>query len=436
MKLDGVERGKAKAVSGKDWKSAEQQRADQLDGLTARANSTLERIERQQHSLDAAHAEREEALTAREREAAERERAITASEIETAAASKRADAMRIATEDARVRMEAALQLARQHSEAVERELAAIGRNRADAEADRAAAAIDRAAIIAERERNEAQRTLREAQLALLARGADDDSGLHLRATPNAFSMQKDAMRPDERIVYEAGWPGSLMKVARQIAEALEHARAWTRRLMAREKIVGDREAALRTRENDAERDRAAQHAEHTAALASIDRHERELAVRERHATIRLTEAEAGIVAAAAKDAEAQALLAQQGRWAMAVDTLIEHPDWIDVTGTTIRLDHEAAPAAGPRLVAILREPPPAWARNVLLARLDLADRQSRVAEHELTVASSARQLGELLSRAGPVLTPEQQAVTAEAQQAIRRSATAARAWQAARGDGR
>lgn len=42
MKLDGVERGKAKVVAGQDWKSAEQQRAEELDGLTARAQAGID----------------------------------------------------------------------------------------------------------------------------------------------------------------------------------------------------------------------------------------------------------------------------------------------------------------------------------------------------------------------------------------------------------
>ncbi|ONF97018.1 hypothetical protein [Sphingomonas jeddahensis] len=443
MKLDGVERGKAKAVSGNDWKSAEQQRLEELDGLEAQKTSALARIEQDRvraeaAAAEAAHraAEREEALAARERKATERERAIAAREIETAAAGDRAAAARLAAEQARIGMEAALQAARLRGEAVDRELAAAAGDRADAEADRALAAAERAAITAERERNDAQRKVREAQLALLARAADDGAGLDLRSTPSAFSMRKDAMLPDERHVYEAGWPASLVKAGRQIAVALEQVRAWTRRLLAREKVIEEREAALAARERDAERERAARHAEHAATLAGLDRRDRELAAREQDATTRLAAAEAGIAAAAAKDAGAQALLAQHSRWAMAVDTLVDHPDWIDVTGTTIRLDRDAATAAGPRLAATLREPPPPWALNVLLARLDVADRQRRVGEHEQAAASSARQLTELLGRAGPVLTPEQQLVAAEVQQAIRRSTVAARAWNAARDAGR
>lgn len=443
MQLNGVERGRAKAVPGNDWKSAEQQRDEELDNLAARAKAELERLEQEQVRARTAaaeamrrDAEREDALALRERQVAEREQAIAAREIETAATSALATAAREATDAARVRMDAALEAAERKSGMIDRDRAAIGRERADAEADRASAATERADVAAGRERVDAQRRLQEAQLALLARAMEDDAGLDLHRTSVAFSMRKEAMRPDESLAYETGWSKSLMRVARQIAAMLEQARAWTRRLRAREKVIEDREAALAACQRDAEREREVRRAEHAAALLALQHRDCELAAREQAATTRMADAEARVAAAAAKNAAAQALLTRHSGWATAVDTLIEHPEWIDVTGTIVRLDRNSAASADPKLVATLREQPPAWALNVILARLDVADQQSRADELEQAAAASAAQLTALIARATSMLSPEQQKVVTESQQAIRRSPATARAWNAAQGNGR
>lgn len=471
MGLTDVKRGTPKQVPGPDWKSAEQQRVEELDELTAQAQATQEQIERDQAAVQvdqaataaalaaasciadqaeedrrAARADRVEssreatarveALATRERQAAEREEAIAAREAEIAVAYDRATAAQYAAEQARAITDAAVQAARRSGEAIDRERIAIGDERAAAEADRACAAAERIAARAEHERVGGQRRLQEAQLGLLARGADDEAGLDLRRTTDAFSMRKEAMRPRELVAHEADWSASLMKVARQIAAALEQARTWARRLLAREKVIEDREAALVARERDAERVRVAQQAEHAASLADLQRRAGVLATREEAAAQRMAEAETSIAAATAKDADAQALLTRHSRWATAVETIIDHPDWIDVTGITIRLNQGAGTAAESRLASTLREQPPGWALNAILARLDVADRRRQADEHVQAAAWSVEQLKELVSRAGPLLTPEQQKVTAEAQQAIRRSMVAAQAWNAARENGR
>ncbi len=88
------------------------------------------------------------------------------------------------------------------------------------------------------------------------------------------------------------------------------------------------------------------------------------------------------------------------------------------------------------LVATLQETPPTWAMNVILARLDVADRHSVAEEHEADAARSRQQLTELVSRAGRVLTPDQQDMASEVQATVKRSAAAVQAWNAARGAGR
>lgn len=245
-------------------------------------------------------------------------------------------------------------------------------------------------------------------------------------------MRKVKMRPHEQIAYEAGWSAPLMKLARRLADAMEQVRGHARRLLKREEELNDRDAALTAREQGDDRDRRARASEHAAALADLDRRARELDVREHAASVRAAEADSRIADAAAREADASREIVRHNRWSLAVDAIIDHPDWIDVTGNTIRLDRNAAATIDPKLVATLQETPPNWAINVILARLDVADRHSLAEEHESDAARSARQLAELVSRAGRLLTPDQQKVAAEVQATVQRSAAAAQAWNAAR----
>lgn len=475
MRLDGVERGKAKVVPGPDWKSAEQQRAEELDDQAAQAQAEREQVERERavvradrdeaerhdqareaafqgEQAEAArrHADRDRALAEREQQAAEqkkankardaaaveRERAIAAREIDVTMAVGRAELARHEAERARAAMDVALRTAQRNVEDSATDRAAARKALDAAEADRARATADRDANITERNRIEARRKLEEAQLALLARGADDAAGLELRPSGDTISMRKTAMQPDERVIYAAGWSAPLMKLARRLADAMEQVRGYARRLLQREQELNDRDAALRAQEQDACRDRRAQASEHAAALAELDRRARELDAREDAASIREAEADSRIADAAAREADAGREMIRHNRWSLAVDAVIDHPDWIEVTGNTIRLDRQAAAAIDPKLVATLQESPPHWAMNVILARLDVADRHSLAEEHESDAARSRKQLAELVSRAGRVMTPDQQNVAAEVNTTVQRSAAAAQAWAAAKGAGR
>ena len=475
MKLDGVERGKAKVVAGQDWKSAEQQRAEELASLTTRAKAGIDQaerdkaavyadrveMERQQRDREAAflaeqlkaarqHDDRDRALAERERQAdrrdednkardtvaEERERAIAAREANVAMAVARAEIAWREAEHARIALDAARQTAQRNVEDSARNRAAARKELAAAEVDRVRAAAERDANTTERNRIEAQRKLNEVQLALLARGADDAAGLELRPLGDRFSMRKAKMRPHEQIAYEAGWSAPLMKLARRLADAMEQLRHHARRLLKREQELNDRDAALTAREQDDDRDRRARASEHAAALADLDRRARALAIREEAAAVRAAEADSRIAYAEAKEAEASREIVRHNRWSLAVDAVIDHPDWIDVTGNTIRLDRNAAATIDPKLVANLQETPPNWAINVILARLDVADRHSLAEEHESDAARSRQQLAELISRAGHVLTSDQQKGVAEVQAAVNRSTAAAQAWNAARDAGR
>lgn len=418
-------------------------------------------MERQQRDREAAflaeqveatrqHADRDRALAERERQAAEREqdhntrdtaaeereRAIAAREADVAMAIAQAQTARREADHARIAMNAALQAAQRNVEDSAGDRAAARKELTAAEADRVRAAAERNANTAERNRIDLQRKLEEAQLALLARGADDAAGLELRPSGDRFSMRKVKMRPHEQIAYEAGWSAPLMKLARRLADAMEQVRGHARRLLKREQELNDRDAALTAREQYDDRDRRARASEHAAALADLDRRARELATRENAASVRVAEADNRIADAAAKEAEASREIVRHNRWSLAVDAIIDHPDWIDVTGNTIRLDRNAAATIDPKLVATLQETPPNWAMNVILARLDVADRHRLVEEHEADAARSRNQLTELVLRAGRVLSPDQQKVAVEVQTTVQRSATAAQAWNAARGTGR
>ncbi len=380
--------------------------------------------------------EREQAEKARDAAAEERERTIAAREADVAMALGRAEIARHEADVARAAMEAAQQAARRNVEDSAADRAAAKKDLDAADAYRTRAAADRDASITERNRIDARRKLEEAQLELLARGADDAAGLELRPMGESFSMRKAAMRPDERVAYETGWSAPIMNLARRLADALEQVRGYARRLLQREQELNDRDAALAVREQDADRDRRARASEHSAALVDLDRRARELDTREEAASVRAAAADARLADAAAREADAERELVRHNRWSLAVDAIIDHPDWIDVTGNTIRLDRHAAATIDPALVATLQETPPTWAMNVILARLDVADRHSVAEEHEADAARSRQQLTELVSRAGRVLTPDQQDMASEVQATVKRSAAAVQAWNAARGAGR
>lgn len=472
MGLTEVRRGSPKQVAGPDWLSAEDQRVEELAGLTAQAQAGIDQAERDQAATDAEraeterrqqereaafqaeqaesvqnHADRDRAFVERERlatereqankvrdaAAEERERAIVMNEAKVAMALASAETARREADHTRISLDAALRAAQRSVDDIAKIRAVVKIEREAAEADRARFAAEQDAAAAERKRIERQRKLEEAQLVLLVRGTDDDVGLDLRPNGDTFSMRKSAMQPDQLAAYEARWPAPLVMLARRLAEALEKMRGFARQLLERKKELDARDARLVAREQDADRDQRARASEHTAAVTDLGRRSRELNAREDIAASRIAEAETRIAEAVAREADAHAAVIRHNRWSLAVDAVIEHPEWIEVTGNRIQLDRHAAAAIDPKLAETLRETPPNWAMNVILARLDVADRNSLVEEREHDAARSAKQLAELISRAGPILTPDQQKVAAEAQVAVKRSAAAARAWDAAGG---
>lgn len=365
-------------------------------------------------------------ITTKQNQALARADRISAAEEIRLTSEARAVAETAAREAEQLREAAAIatKQAERERAAAETELADVRRVGEEAARTRAEAVRALADADVQRNRLDAERRLRDQQFELLVRGTDEDSGLDLRATDKAFSMRRDAMRPTERPTYDATWSDSLIRLGRQLAQLLEKAR----KLLAREKNVEAREAAVARKAQEDARDRAVREQEHADALAAIQRRERHIGALEDAAATRLADADIKAAAASAKEAEATATLVRYNRWAMAVDAIIEQPDGVDIIENRIRIDPDSAIAADRRVVAVQRDTPPTWAFTVLCTCLDLADRERETSARERSVARSSDELGALLARASRELSPDQQKLAASVKDAVRRADSAARAW--------
>lgn len=124
-----------------------------------------------------------------------------------------------------------------------------------AEQERQAAVSERDAIARERElvardhaALEARQKRQNAEIELLARSADDSSGLNLRPHEQAFVMKTSAMTQQEHAVYKAPWTAGAIRIGRQLALALQRIRRLTADLLRREGRVAAQEAELAQRE--------------------------------------------------------------------------------------------------------------------------------------------------------------------------------------------
>lgn len=439
MRLKGVKRGEPKLIPGPDWKLPEQLRMDELAGQKARADERQIGLDVRQQQMDALAddlAARERCIDERERQAertaaaADADRAaqaIARGELERALLRAEEDrrAAAVAREEAeRRRFE--VDVARDAVAAAERRAAAVAvsadQHRRNAEEIHAAAVAEREATASARLAFEEQRKLHMAQLALLARAADDDNGLALHLGRDTFTIRKDRMTEQERVA-NARWSPTMVVIARALATALDRVRDLARRLGQREKAVADREAAIKEREAEVARNRAAQdarRAEHEAAVALLDRRRDDVDAAEKRAETAAVSAAKQLAAATAQQAEADAALAENVRWTRVLDALKDNPEAIEIgEHGALRLDRYVA-AASPDLARVFQEKPPAWVVSLAIQRLDLADALHRASERENEAAYAADRLTDMIDKAGPLLTPVQQAAVARAADTVRR----------------
>lgn len=259
-----------------------------------------------------------------------------------------------------------------------------------AEQERQAAVAEREAISREREsvaRDHAALEVRQkrqnAEIELLARSADDSSGLDLRPHEQTFVMKTSAMTQQEHAVYKAPWTAGAIRIGRQLALALQRIRRLTADLLRRERRVAAQEAELEQREAVAsERDRRQAASEqqlrqerlaHDAAM-TLARHE-------------LTEREKAIAARADALAPREIALEQQASETQAIAAAAAQReqaqlDWMAVvtgsaTGTLIgsfradgyfRMARQPDGSLHPASDAVMQtiaNPPPEWAAAML-----------------------------------------------------------------------
>lgn len=232
MKLEGVQRGEAKVFAGSDWKSAEEQRLEELEGQKAEFG---ELVNKAGNTYDAVRQREEEVERDEQRLAAAR----------TA----------LAEERERLELDAA---------ELQAGLISLERSQAELAVDESALHIHRGHV-----------ALEEAQAKLLLRAADDDEGLELTIFETGKpKMNEAAMNPAECMAYRATWSERMLELARFVANALLAMRARIAAVVKRERAAQVREAnALLTRDAAQQRLDAASAAEErvTEAKAVADK---------------------------------------------------------------------------------------------------------------------------------------------------------------------
>lgn len=425
MQLEGVERGKAKAVAGQDWKSAEQLRAEELEDLTAQAQADrsaastardaadahARTIADDRRALDLARndiAHRSAELARRERGLQVADEALRAARAEvqrqkddlTVELATAARATEIARERAIAMMKA--------TTAAEADWAAAARATAQADAD--------AAVIAR------ERAMREAELALLMKASDDSGGLDLRPAGAGITMNNAAMDATERATFLRPWPTPVRALALTLAKVLERLRELAHSLLDREARVAEQEAAVILRERELEKNRVTQRARHEQALAALAL--REQAVKDSAAdAARVTAtADARMTSAINTQKAATALVALSEHWAKAVDFVGRHPTILihdDQGGFRLDTRPERTGNLPAWLVITLQQPAPSWAKAAITGfhRLELIT--ERVETREYESAQHLDRLREMIDEAGPALRPAQQAVADQVKNVIR-----------------
>lgn len=448
MQLAGVERGKAKAVPGQDWKSAEQQRTEELDDLHAQANAKLERIEREQAAAQAdriaAAAMRaaakadgksltddRRALDLNREDIARRAAELARREREMKEAQDALCSARVAVERQQAELAAASATAARASDLARDNAIAAAKARSAAQSDSQVATRLLQQALADRAAIDDERAHREAELALLMKASNDINGLDLRSAGSSITMNERAMNEAERVTYRRPWPAPVRVLAVTLANALEQARILTRRLLDREARVAAREAALtakeRTSAHEFEQRRIAQTVEHERVLATLTIRETEVNVAASAAARITAEAAARLAVASEAQRNAAATAATQENWAKAIEIVARHPAiLIHDDNDGFRLDHRRE-RTGPLpdwFVSTLQQPAPLWARSAItgLHRLELMIEAVEAREREADHYSE--QLQDMINVAGPSLRADQKTVVEQATRTIRQARTA------------
>lgn len=417
-------------------------------------------VQRAEEDRQIAAAERAEATRLR----MELEADITRQRLEVEDLRAAAAVARDAADHQRVELDAARLAMIASRDQAAADAANAARNRQEAEAALAAIEGERAVIAEQRRRIEDDRRIDEAQLELLARAADDRTGMNLRLKGDRFAIGPDGLNDEDHAIRAKGWSKPLIAIARSLATALDHVRALVRTLEQRERAVEDRAAAIVERETQLSKGHTALEAmriSHQLVVADLDEREQDILTRSRANTrreaelvqdraahdarvaahqraiadldrrravldadeLRITEAAETVEVqrkeALAVQASADATLRDHHRWIEVIDVLEAQPDWVDVgPGGALMLDKHAA-TASPSLAKAFESTPPEWVVSLSVQRLDLADALQRADNRERGAAYAAERLEAMIERAGPTLTPAQRDVATQAERTLR-----------------
>ncbi len=224
--------------------------------------------------------------------------------------------------------------------------------------------------------------------------------------------------------YASQWPPALVVIARSLAVALERARDFTRKLRERLDAIVDRERIAASREAQLEKDRAelrAQRAVHEEAVRELEQSRSQLQVEQAIADRNATEAAAALRSARQEAAAAKAASHDQFVWTAAMEDLEDLAEDVMITPAgKLDLSLGVAETFHPEALSFLRDKrAPEWVRSLVVQRQQLAKALRQADENANKTASLAEQLAEIVAKAGPVLTPEQQSVKNGAARALR-----------------
>lgn len=299
------------------------------------------------------------------------------------------------------------------------------RKRRDVDAAAAAVIGEREAVAATRRELDERRRTEVAQLALLMRAADDRAGLDLRLVGDSFAIGPNGLTEEDRAAKAKGWSRALITIARSLAQALDRLRTIARELTQRERAAERKAAELETRDAQLAQDRAKHDARivaHQRSIADLDQRRTALDAEDDRVATAAMAAAAAREAALVDQAKADAMLQDHRRWIEMMELLKAQPHWVEVAANgTLLLDRYAA-AASPALAKAFENRPPEWVVSLVVQRLNLADALQRADDRERSATYAAERLTDMLTTAGPVLTPTQQSVADNAARVLRQFA--------------
>lgn len=374
----------ARASRDRDDAAVLRQRADD-DGKLA-ALHLEHMLQNQEEATSERDAARElNAAAARDRAAAEADRAAAALERSTA------ETKRVDLEDLTAEMNKA-------RERATRDAADAAARLREAQMKVDVAEQERQALAAERQKLENDRALESQQVELLVAATEENSELGLTIRDGVPAMNNAAMSAEQLATHTRPRSPAIAAIARALAKALDRLRMITARVIEREQIVTSREERALAREQAFE----------TQRKEKLDDLER----REAEASRSSAEAQHAHAAAAETKRKADAMAALHGKWAIAMGELSDKPGCFDLDQTgKIVVKPDQRDAVSPRVVALLAGEQPVWAQRIAGHQLDMMERDN---EREAQADTLTHELGELIVRAGSVLTPMQQEVVDEA----------------------